>query len=677
MQAAQSDDDYYLPRRKLNHLALHRLLERQIKRVLAIIPTDWPGLEARLRTQADSIASDDPELARTLIGLPDLLHRVSESYVQQERDLTLVRRSLDLSSNELTEANQRLRDEAQATSKALASLHFAFDLLLENYQEDLPEREVNSLVDLSQKVLWLTRQRERMQLALKQSEERFELAMQGANDGLWDWDINAGKVYFSPRWKSMIGHSDAEVGDSPEEWSERIHPDDLPGALATVYDYFRNAGGHLAFTFRFRHKDGHYVWILSRGIAVRDAEGNVLRIVGTHSDITETKQAEASLRQAKEAAEAASRAKSEFLANVSHEIRTPMNGVLGMLDLALATRLDAEQRDYVETAHRSADALLEILNDILDLSKIEAGRLEMRPENFSLSELLRQCTQLFAPRCQIKQLRFEENFADDLPDQVRGDPVRLRQVLVNLLGNAVKFTETGAITLIAARAEADLIAFSVRDSGIGIAPEKQASIFEAFTQADGSITRKFGGTGLGLTISERLTRLMGGELSVQSQPGQGSQFRFVIPLPHAEGSAAGEPGKPSQTVTLAALNILLAEDNPINQKLAMTLLGKAGHQVHAVTSGMQAIEALEHAHYDVILMDMQMPDMDGLDATRAIRRDEAERGTPRRPIIALTANAYESDRERCLKAGMDDFLSKPLRRDALLATIERYRSTIK
>jgi PAS domain S-box-containing protein len=767
---------------------MHRLLERQIKRALEVDPAAWTGLAETLRNHAESIAGESPDLARALSGIPTLLERVSEGYGQLERDQTLLRRSLDLSSEELTDANQRLREEARATSQALASLHFAFDLLLEGYQEDLPGQEANSLVDLSQKVLWLTRQREQMRQALKASEERFELAMRGANDGLWDWDLNSGSVYYSPRWKEMIGHGIDEIDDSPEEWSERIHPADLPTAMAAMHNYILGAESHYESTFRFRHKDGHYLWILSRGIAVRDASGEVVRIVGTHSDITQrtelqrhlsqfkhaldehaivsmtdthgdityandkfceisgyrldellgrnhrlvksglhppefyeelwrvvsaggvwrgeicnrarngelywvlatiapildddgrpaqyislranitaSKLAEASMRQAKEAAEAASRAKSEFLANVSHEIRTPMNGVLGMLDLTLDTNLDAEQRDYIQTAHQSAEALLDIINDILDLSKIESGRLDIHAEQVDITELARQCAQLFAPRCQAKGLRFTVDIDPHLPSWIETDPVRLRQILLNLLGNAVKFTEAGGVAL-GARAQDDLgVVFSVSDTGIGIPAEKQASIFEAFTQADGSITRKYGGTGLGLTISRRLARLMGGELSLASLPGEGSTFRFVLPM-----TRIGPPPQ-ARTAITRGLRVLIAEDNPINQKLATTLLEKAGHHVTVVATGRAAIDSVARERsYDLILMDMHMPDIDGFEATRQIRAQEAAQGLERLPVIALSASTLESDRREGIDAGMDDFLEKPLRRDALHAMLERW-----
>jgi PAS domain S-box-containing protein len=661
-------------------LNLHRLLERQIKRALAIDAAHLPDLTARLDALARQIETQDPELAQTLTGLPALFERISDGYAQSERDQALLRRSLELSSGELTDANQRLRAKSSAAAQALASLNDAFDLLLEGYRVGQSSGETDNLVEISQKVLWLTQQRERMRLALKRSEERFDLAMQGANDGLWDWDVAADTVYFSPRWKAMIGYGVDEIGDTFNEWSERIHPEDLSEAMATITAYCQSDHSHYESIFRFRHKDGRYLWVLSRAVAVRDAQGKIVRLVGTHSDITANKLAEASLRQAKEAAEAANRAKSEFLANVSHEIRTPMNGVLGMLNLAMDTQLDATQRDYIQTAHDSADALMAIINDILDFSKIEAGKLEIETHALRMSTLVSEVAELMRASAEAKGLAIVVELETGGVDDVVGDAGRIRQIVTNLLNNAIKFTERGRVCITASgRALGDGTAhwdIAIVDTGIGISADRLPELFSRFTQADTSTTRRYGGTGLGLTISQRLTQLMGGDLTLRSTPGQGSEFGFALPLPAADpASAAAVEPVPDAAEPRASLKILLAEDNRINQKVAISLLEKAGHQVHAVSSGEAAIEAIAaDERFDLVLMDMQMPDMDGLDATRRIRADEAAQGKRRLPIIALTANAFASDRERCLAAGMDDFLSKPLNRGQLMEAIIRHRS---
>ncbi len=641
---------------------MHRLLERQIKRALGLELGQWPQLLETLKTQAGQLTDQDAAMARALSSMPTLLERVSDAYAQQERDLALIRRSLELSSAELSDANQKLRDEAQASALALTALQGAFDAL---HLESGPQG--GDLVALAGQIAGLTRDRERIRTALAKSEERFDLAMRGANDGVWDWDLVNNTVYFSPRWKAMLGHSEDEIGSTLDEWSDRVHPEDLGQALAAIQAHLAGKVDKFETVFRFRHKDGHFVWMLSRGLAVFNAEGQALRMVGTHTDVSTQKQAEAALIQAKEAAEAASRSKSEFLANMSHEIRTPMNGVLGMLTLALDTPLNEEQQEFLGLARSSADALLHILNDILDFSKIEAGRLDVAAEAFDPAALLRELVRMAQPRCRDKGLEVTLNIAADLPSLLLADPARVRQVLHNLIGNAIKFTQHGCIE-VTARREGDLARIAIRDSGIGIAPEQQPLVFEAFTQADGSITRRFGGTGLGLTISNRLVQLMGGQMGLHSEPGVGSEFYFTLPLAPGVVPTAAAPATPAPAPR-GQLHILLAEDNPISQRLALALLTREGHRVTLVLNGLEALAALEQDRFDLVLMDMQMQGMDGVEATRRIRASEVREGE-HLPVIALTANAFSEDRERCLAVGMDGFVSKPIRREELLGAIQ-------
>jgi len=497
---------------------------------------------------------------------------------------------------------------------------------------------------------------------------------------------------------------------SPDKFAEHNLRDLLPDGVAALFgeaqDKVRKTGVLELIEFKVDGKQGEQVyetrllplswdhWIaIVRNITARK---NVeLKLTGYAQELEKkNEELEAALATAREATQLRSR----FLANMSHEIRTPMNGVLGMTDFLLGTKLTSEQQEFAESIKSSADALLALINDILDLSKMEAGKLRLDRVPFQLGATLAEVASMVALEARMKGLAFVSNFPPDLPRVVVGDPGRLRQVLRNLLGNALKFTDSGEIgihaELLNEATNVIQFRFTVHDTGIGMTIDQQHRLFESFTQVDGSSTRRHGGTGVGLAISKQLVELLGGEIGVSSEPGHGSRFWFTASFGKAEPEQLRTPAKPAvlpkppvrpvaqklpasaparpvqKPVPVAShLRILLAEDNEINQRITLRLLEKLGVPADAVVNGREAVQALEKRKYDLVLMDCQMPEMDGFEATAIVRSREVGNHTP---ICALTANAMEGDRERCLAAGMDDYISKPVGLEKLQKAVDRW-----
>ncbi|MFZ5609105.1 MAG: ATP-binding protein [Pseudomonadota bacterium] len=500
-----------------------------------------------------------------------------------------------------------------------------------------------------------------------------------ASIGHWQVDVATGTLTCSEQISRSLGLSHNQTAFDLKRVLQIYHPDDRAFVRAAFEETVAN-GTPLAYERRIIDPAGEIRYLRVKAECDLDENGKVRRVFGVSQDITEAKEAEAALLMARAEAERASKMKTDFLATMSHEIRTPMNGVLGMADLLKETPLNAEQRRYVDTIVLSGKGLLTLINDILDLSKLEAGRVQLEKEPFSIAGLMDEVLALMSVNARKKGLVISQSYANDLPDVVIGDIQRLRQVLVNLIGNAIKFTAEGridiAVTALAEREDARLcLEFKVSDTGIGVPEDKQAALFQKFTQADASTTRQFGGSGLGLSICRELVELMGGEIWLTSRPGKGATFAFtILAEPYdgdglAVGSGAGE--SVPEASDIPPLRVLVVEDNAINRMLINTMLRKMGHQVETAVDGLDAIYQMRSAAqpFDVVLMDINMPRMDGLVATGRIRALGG--AIAKTPVVALTANAMDGDRERYLAAGMDGYLSKPLDRADLLRLLAR------
>lgn len=497
---------------------------------------------------------------------------------------------------------------------------------------------------------------------------RHEFALSASRIGVWDVDLNTDELIWDEQTRNLLGVSEVRPTYGEADWLKAMHPDDREGALHQV-DAAVGRSGRFRHEYRVIHPSGQTRYIRDTA-SVYVGEDGARRLVGVVVDITADVERNRELEQRRVEAEAATVAKSRFLATMSHEIRTPMSGILGLLGLMLDGDLTAEQRERAVLALGSAERLLDILNDILDFSRLEAEQIRMKSEPVAIHDLVCEVAALMAAAAARKGVEFRVDIDPSVPNMVLIDALRLRQVLANLASNAIKFTEEGEI-LVAVRHDSVLgrLYVTVRDSGIGIAPEQLDRIFQDFVQADNSLTRKVGGTGLGLAISRQLVELMGGSLEVESTVGAGSTFSFSIRAQRVLDVVDPVIVRRGLDTSVEPMRILLAEDNQTNQYLIGVLLRTAGHAVEMVSNGRDAVNSVRDRRFDAVLMDVQMPEMDGIAATRAIRELPSPAG--RVPIIALTANALAGDEEICLAAGMTDYLTKPLDVAALHAALMR------
>jgi PAS domain S-box-containing protein len=525
---------------------------------------------------------------------------------------------------------------------------------------------------------------------LREREQFLSLAILGSNDGIWDWRPAEHRLWLSPRWKEQLGYGEDELPDSLSTWSALVHREDRDRVAQRFSDFLEDRATSFEMVQRFRHKLGHDVHILTRGIKMKDEEGRVTRVVGVHTDVTELLSAQEELRhqaaslatlardleEQRRTADAANTAKSQFLATMSHEIRTPMNGIIGMLSLMLDSKLNPDQKRWASTALDSAETLLTIINDILDLSKLDAGKTETELLDFDVAGLIDGVTALLKVRATAKGIALRTDIAPSVPRWLKSDPTRLRQILFNLIGNAVKFTQRGEVMVRASvgviRADSCELRIDVTDTGIGIDRAKMPGLFEPFHQGDSGMARRFGGTGLGLAIVKRLVKLLGGSVAVQSTVNAGSTFTMILPCvivasPLARPTAMMRDPEHGAHPRAA---ILIAEDNDINRELVTQMLARLGHEGITVSNGREAVAAAQARTFDLILMDIQMPEMDGVSAAAAIRALPGEHGSA--PIVAVTANAMVGDRERYLAGGFDDYLAKPLHLDQLQEVIVRW-----
>lgn len=646
---------------------LSQQLAQQLQKVLQLSNRD--ELDAALLALSDPQSAQHEHVCACFsAGMSQFLSDIDQSFLQYQNAF-----------------KQQLEAKNAAQEKMLLQLRSSINQLLQDNKLPALNDQAHDLLSLTELMASLVAQKKKAQKALDESDSRMRslvanlpgcvYSIQPDND--WTVQILSGGIF------DLTGYQSHElIGRDKRGIRDIILLEDLIGIEEQIR-HARETHSPFQLEYRILRRDGHICWVIDRGQCQFDEAGKALSIEGVILDNSAAHEYQQALQDAKEAAEAANRAKDMFLANVSHEMRTPMNGIIGMSELILNTPLNEEQREFLSLVKSSANSLLGIINDLLDFTHIETGHTKLFPVPFILHDLLLDIMQPLALRANQKGLQLSLSIDPHVSKTLVADPVRLRQVLVNLTNNAIKFTNTGSVDVSISYPNPSEIEFKIKDTGIGIPLDRQTAIFEPFIQADSSTTREYGGTGLGLSISKNLIEMMEGRLKLKSAQGKGSTFYFRLPVaPSDEGEAlqrtwaptAAQPTQIQSTDPLIShgtgYRILLAEDNPVNQKVAQRLLALHGHRAVIASNGLEVEEKLAKEPFDLILMDIQMPFRDGIMCTHRIREQEAINGG-HIPIIALTAHASEEDRAKCLAAGMDGFASKPFEWNALMAAIEQ------
>ncbi|TGN03251.1 hybrid sensor histidine kinase/response regulator [Leptospira dzoumogneensis] len=496
---------------------------------------------------------------------------------------------------------------------------------------------------------------------LRIQKEQLEFTYLASNDGYWDYNVKTSQLFLSERWKTMLGFTDQEIAsDDLQVWRKLVHPKDLRIALSAFQRHQSEETERFDKVLRFKTKSGEYIFIRSRALIIKDENGDPTRIVGTHTDISAAKQSELALEQAKERAERADKAKSEFLGMISHEMRTPLNGIFGMATLLAGSELNSEQKEYLKDLSDSTEILSRLIDDLLQIITLDSAKMEIKEEPFEIKTFIDFIRILVEPKAFEKEIEFKISISEKFPKVIIGDRTRIEQVLLNLITNSIKFTDKGLVTLSLDIEGENSILFKVKDTGIGIQEEARLRIFDAFHQEDLADTRKYGGVGLGLYIVKRLTSKMKGDIRLDSVPGLGSEFSIILPLKTETDIQITPAQIQSETVPkFSSGSVLIVDDNEINVKILSKHLSKTGIQSDSALSGREALKLLDtnEKKYDLILLDLQMPEMDGYhtaDAIHALNSFNAKT-----PIVAVTASSFSEAYEKCAQHGIEGFIGKP------------------